>query len=168
MLFRTFATILFSAIVMLGPARAATMNITPFPVGDFGQVPIGTTATLTFNVTFNTVANETFVDFSLGIPQNFFPFSGGTDNCISFAPCNFSISYLATALVTDTKVFEVFLNYTFFDLALRTSNAVLVTAQGIPAPPVSEVPLPTALPLFATGLGALGLLCWRKKRKQAA
>jgi hypothetical protein len=30
---------------------------------------------------------------------------------------------------------------------------------------LSEVPLPGALPLFATGLGALGLLGWRRKRK---
>ena len=30
------------------------------------------------------------------------------------------------------------------------------------------VPLPAALPLFATGLGALGLLGWRRKRKLAA
>jgi hypothetical protein len=30
------------------------------------------------------------------------------------------------------------------------------------------VPLPAALPLFATGLGALGLLSWRRKRKTAA
>jgi CHRD domain len=29
-------------------------------------------------------------------------------------------------------------------------------------------PLPSALPLFATGLGALGLLGWRRKRKAAA
>jgi hypothetical protein len=29
-------------------------------------------------------------------------------------------------------------------------------------------PLPAALPLFATGLGALGLLGWRRKRKNAA
>jgi hypothetical protein len=29
-------------------------------------------------------------------------------------------------------------------------------------------PLPAALPLFLTGLGALGLLGWRRKRKQAA
>jgi len=34
--------------------------------------------------------------------------------------------------------------------------------------PVSEVPLPAALPLFATGLGALGLLGWRRKKKAAA
>jgi hypothetical protein len=32
----------------------------------------------------------------------------------------------------------------------------------------SQTPLPAALPLFATGLGALGLLGWRRKRKQAA
>jgi hypothetical protein len=31
-----------------------------------------------------------------------------------------------------------------------------------------ETPLPAALPLFATGLGALGLLGWRRKKKAAA
>jgi hypothetical protein len=49
---------------------------------------------------------------------------------------------------------------------------------GCGAPPPAEagpicrfapnVPLPAALPLFVTGLGALGLLGWRRKRKQAA
>ena len=34
--------------------------------------------------------------------------------------------------------------------------------------PVGAVPLPAALPLFATGLGALGLLGWRRKRKLSA
>jgi hypothetical protein len=33
---------------------------------------------------------------------------------------------------------------------------------------VSTTPLPAALPLFASGLGALGLLGWRRKRKVAA
>jgi WD40 repeat protein len=32
----------------------------------------------------------------------------------------------------------------------------------------AETPLPASLPLFATGLGALGLLGWRRKRKVAA
>ena len=32
----------------------------------------------------------------------------------------------------------------------------------------SGVPLPGALPLFATGLAALGLLGWRRKRKAQA
>jgi hypothetical protein len=34
--------------------------------------------------------------------------------------------------------------------------------------PVTAVPLPAALPLFATGLAGLGLLGWRRKRKAAA
>ena len=30
---------------------------------------------------------------------------------------------------------------------------------------MTTTPLPAALPLFATGIGALGLLGWRRKRK---
>jgi hypothetical protein len=33
---------------------------------------------------------------------------------------------------------------------------------------ITPTPLPAALPLFATGLGALGLLGWRRKRKAQA
>ena len=36
---------------------------------------------------------------------------------------------------------------------------------GVPQGPPFVTPLPGALPLFATGLGALGLLGWRRKRK---
>jgi hypothetical protein len=32
----------------------------------------------------------------------------------------------------------------------------------------AETPIPAALPLFASGLGAMGLLGWRRKRKGAA
>jgi hypothetical protein len=34
--------------------------------------------------------------------------------------------------------------------------------------PVTATPLPAAFPLFASGLGALGLLGWRRKRKTSA
>jgi hypothetical protein len=33
---------------------------------------------------------------------------------------------------------------------------------------IGQTPLPAALPLFATGLGGLGLLGWRRKRKAQA
>jgi hypothetical protein len=46
-------------------------------------------------------------------------------------------------------------------------NYSIETSFGIGNGPV-VTPLPAALPLFATGLGALGLLGWRRKRKNAA
>jgi hypothetical protein len=46
------------------------------------------------------------------------------------------------------------------------------SANGSPQDPLSpspaSTPLPAALPLFATGLGALGLLGWRRRRKAQA
>jgi hypothetical protein len=42
------------------------------------------------------------------------------------------------------------------------SNIATVTIDVV-APPTT--PLPATLPLFATGLGAVGLLGWRRKRK---
>jgi hypothetical protein len=47
------------------------------------------------------------------------------------------------------------------------TNFQFVSNAFINQPP-SAVPLPGALPLFATGLGALGLLGWRRKRKAQA
>lgn len=44
------------------------------------------------------------------------------------------------------------------------SNAFTVFASA----PISGTPLPAALPLLASGLGGLGLLSWRRKRKAQA
>jgi hypothetical protein len=44
-----------------------------------------------------------------------------------------------------------------------SDNAVLT----VHVTDVGETPIPGALPLFATGLGAMGLLGWRRKRKAA-
>jgi hypothetical protein len=46
-------------------------------------------------------------------------------------------------------------------------NSVSWSATELSNPP-ALTPIPGALPLFASGLGALGLLGWRKKRKNAA
>jgi hypothetical protein len=48
-----------------------------------------------------------------------------------------------------------------------TSNGVDFSTQVNLALPPSAVPLPAALPLFATGLVGLGLLGWRRKRAAA-
>jgi hypothetical protein len=57
------------------------------------------------------------------------------------------------------------------DLTLNSSGDfflyAMVEAQSS-ATELGSTPLPAALPLFASGLGALGLLGWRRKRKNAA
>ena len=62
---------------------------------------------------------------------------------------------------TTTTVETLITNYTG-----PTATNLDFTLFGGPA--VSETPLPAALPLFATGLGALGLLGWRRKQKKSA
>ena len=51
--------------------------------------------------------------------------------------------------------------FTYKDHDIVDSNVATVRID------VTATPLPGALPLFATGLGALGLLVWRRKRKQS-
>jgi hypothetical protein len=50
--------------------------------------------------------------------------------------------------------------------AFSTFTSALTIANG--GAPIAATPLPAALPLFAGGLSALGLLGWRRKRKAAA
>jgi hypothetical protein len=61
-------------------------------------------------------------------------------------------------------------NQLFMSVLLTTgSNAFefanLQAFRGPAEAPLVATPLPGALPLFVTGLGALGLLGWRRKKK---
>ena len=51
---------------------------------------------------------------------------------------------------------------------LTASGTATITELPPGEAQLSATPLPAALPLFASGLGALGLLGWRRKRKSAA
>ena len=48
------------------------------------------------------------------------------------------------------------------------NGEVAASSITVSSEPVGTTPLPATLPLFATGLGALGLLGWRRKRKAQA
>ena len=54
---------------------------------------------------------------------------------------------------------------TWTNPTLEYYDLITVGDEGLA--PVGTTPLPAALPLFATGLGAMGLLGWRRKRKNA-
>lgn len=54
------------------------------------------------------------------------------------------------------------------DCVTGTCNHSADMLTGSLAPASAQTPLAAALPLFATGVGALGLLSWRRKKKAAA
>jgi hypothetical protein len=56
------------------------------------------------------------------------------------------------------------------DIALSWSMSCAndVLQDVVDLTPVQATPLPAALPLFASGLGAMGLIGWRRKRKAQA
>ena len=72
---------------------------------------------------------------------------------------------IAFKQINDTLV------YAFFDDSGagpdKDFDDMVVRIELISATSISPAPLPAALPLFASGLGAMGLLGWRRKRKAA-
>ena len=74
--------------------------------------------------------------------------------------------YLQILTVTTTPAFYQ-LGYVTSDGSYFYS-ALGSTGGSVSFTPVSTTPLPAALPLFATGVGAMGLFGWRRKRKNAA
>jgi hypothetical protein len=85
----------------------------------------------------------------------------------------FVSNYTGNNVPTPTNVVvELFFDTTFSAYAALTGNTSfgccsLQTVGNFTVTPVAT-PLPAALPLFAGGLGALGVLGWRRKRKAAA
>jgi hypothetical protein len=149
----------------------ATLDLQLSLVGDVGIVFTGGSATLFFgdggSALFN-IGNSggTFREFSAthaySIPGDYslsFTASANFDEIarenIATTDCFFDISPTCPSTVT-----------TSFNVTHVTVKQVSVAGQASLI--VDPTPLPAALPLFATGLGALGLLRWRRKRKQVA
>jgi len=68
---------------------------------------------------------------------------------------------------TSTFVFDGITSGTPFTSITLVSENSSLGSYNVPEIEFAT-PLPTALPLFATGLGAMGLLGWRRKRKNTA
>ena len=108
--------------------------------------------------------------------------TGGSFGFFNTGPLqvNGSIDFLLVPTVSDPTGHVVFaapstlvwdINLVFLrleDTSGHVSAFLEFEGDQLVATPTSTVPLPATLPLFATGLGALGLLAWRRKWKAAA
>lgn len=94
---------------------------------------------------------------------------GGTGHAFSFIidPSSFVLSSLSgipiLGAVTNDGSLQLVASYTLPFAVNGGTEDVFVRMQS----PL-ETPLPAALPLFATGIGALGFLGWRRKPKAVA
>jgi len=75
---------------------------------------------------------------------------------------NSSFASISQLTIGFTPTAQFFSNGYFCDAPCSHFNIDNVTLVG-----VAPVPIPASLPLFATGLGVMGLLGWRRKRKVA-
>jgi hypothetical protein len=112
----------------------------------------------------------------IGIPHPLFePATSSTGNLVSFSFTFSSIhvfqGYMSDgALGTSTDTWDA---ATFTSLGLTSGTYEWTWGPGADQNFTIEIgtpvatPLPAALPLFASGLGALGLFGWRRKRKSS-
>ncbi len=90
------------------------------------------------------------------------------------APSSFSASFGGTTLASLTNLSASgYIDYSIGAIAAGVSTVLAFNFRDDPGFMILdavgvETPLPAALPLFATGLGALGLIAHRRRRKQAA
>jgi hypothetical protein len=139
-------------------APAGSNWITPYAGGGTtatGEAPAGAYEySLTFANPLGSVAIQWSSDNDATFSLNGNPVSStgstGYGSLVSFL--------IPAALFQGSNVFEVVVQNDPFDGPNPTG--LLVSAD------VSGVPLPAALPLFASGIGALGLLGWRRKKRK--
>jgi hypothetical protein len=121
-------------------------------------------ATFVFNVSGTMQENQAMTLLG-GVTASdiLFNFLGTSGNVLSTSGGD---RLFGTFLATNGGGFQ-FSNLNLTGELINTAgNVQLVSGSQVTG--VSATPLPAALPLYATGLGALALLRWRRKRKAAA
>ena len=159
---------------------AATIGVAP-PSLDFGSVALGTTSDpLNFSVTVSLAPGEVIVgpELPTGFNQFGFNIQQNSGDCISAegGTCDFSVFFTPDEIGLSQTTVQIFIGIRLSEILegdvppgegegdLNLFGYVDLSGVGIEAT-VTPVPLPAALPMFAGGIGLLGLLGWRRKRK---
>ena len=101
--------------------------------------------------------------FTMGnlLSSTTFTSAGSSTTKYAAIPVNLAAPYVTTLVYTIDMPGGA---YKEASASIDLSSSSTIVGRGGQNP----APLPAALPLFATGLGAMGLLGWRRKRKNAA
>jgi hypothetical protein len=162
----TYASTFMGGTISNGPA------VTDLGIGLFGG-PGTSTNTITFSTP---VINPVMAIWSLGggIQDTTFVFDTDSFSIQSGGP-NFyyggqSITQVANVVhgIEGNGTMQFLGTFTSISWTNPIYENVYVATVGIPHDQTFQTPLPAALPLFATGLGVVGLLARRRKRNQSS
>lgn len=174
---KTIACVLFFALVLIGgqtKANTLSFSATGFWSDQFHDV-IPLIADITVDTSSGLISNASF---KMNSPA--FGFKSFT-NIIGQGP-NALSPYFDVAIQAPTLHDTLFVTFSKSPSMAATDLSWMIVSgtanlidgfccvnlvPGTALTPVSATPLPAALPLFATGLGALSLLCWYRKRRMA-
>ena len=160
-------------------AHAATLTTgtdpTAVPISQTNAIVTGNTVSIPFpeqftDVTFTVSASAPFI--TGGIVDVTATGSDGASASDSFRADNVNDPFAPVSTSQDFT-FTGATDLTSLSISTATSSIIggnVPTVTGIDfsgISGISQVPLPATLPLFATGLGALGLLGWFRKRKSS-
>jgi hypothetical protein len=148
-------TVQFTVVENVGSGETNTVTF------DLPQSPTPSTTTATLfevtNVHETLVTSSSRGSSAANFTANlFFTDSGGTEAAFDASDSTFAVS-----------VSGLFFN-SVTDPTFKVGTYLGSNGDSLTITDISATPLPAALPLFASGIGALGLLGWRKKRRAAA
>jgi len=164
---KRFLTVLIAAVIVSSPSYAAVFEVTG--VTDLtGTLTIvgGTVTAADLNYSADSPSQFTniFDQRQNGTSDYIVRVANGSTSPVDFI--NLELNFGGTGPGNGGAINE----QVFFDCTL-TGSGGFECASGesfLPNGTLTATPLPAALPLFATGLGGLGLLGWRGKRKGQA
>jgi hypothetical protein len=165
----------FSSSVCFDDINFTNALITITAVGDTDHVTefssVWLNSDLPVSITVDGIGTGHLVGFAFDDPTNVSGAAAGIAGVSApilgtISDTDFSNYDLKTAIGPITGIggfgFGAVHSTDFGEFLLQSVGQTTFTAT------INATPLPSALPLFATGLGALGLLGWRRKRKAAA
>jgi hypothetical protein len=146
------------------PVQAATVTF------DLNNVTFVGGGTATGHFDFNSMTNAltnvsitTSTDGSFGATYMSGSFNPGSpDDLFAFSIGGITLDLAVAHPLSLTSPNSLSTSASFEVLVIAGNDRLVTSGSLVPTP------LPAALPLFAGGLGVLGLLGWRRKRKAAA
>jgi hypothetical protein len=172
-------------VLSVNVATSASASIVSYgPDSPITVAGISGVGTLTFSPDATLIYAVTGTDFNNDFPnQNPSTVASGVQAVFSLSSTptleanNESLTNPFTETVSPSNAFnyvaihnaqgEIIFYFSTLQTSFTLSNSAGALSNARFFDGVAATPLPAALPLFATGVGAIGLLGWRRKRKNA-